>query len=172
MLAHCHNARTSNASLEEIDYSICTLEFETRRESYYWLLEALELYRPKVYEFARLNITRTVSEMAAIRKYVCGAGYWSRDGQGMLILYSKNMLWSRWDVFVCTRIGSSEELFQARRRCVFTVISVTGSYFVVFLHDGRLALSSVPCMMRSTGAGAVKTQAVEAGEGGYSSGVG
>ncbi|CAM9154211.1 unnamed protein product, partial [Hapterophycus canaliculatus] len=47
-------------SLEDIDYSICTLEFETRRESYYWLLEALELYRPKVYEFARLNITRTV----------------------------------------------------------------------------------------------------------------
>lgn len=47
-------------SLEDIDYSICTLEFETRRESYYWLLEALELYRPNVYEFARLNITRTV----------------------------------------------------------------------------------------------------------------
>lgn len=47
-------------SLEDIDYSICTLEFETRRESYYWLLETLDLYRPRVYEFARLNITRTV----------------------------------------------------------------------------------------------------------------
>jgi glutaminyl-tRNA synthetase len=35
-------------SLEHIDYSICTLEFETRRESYYWLLEALNVYRPKV----------------------------------------------------------------------------------------------------------------------------
>jgi len=35
-------------SLEHIDYSICTLEFESRRESYYWLLEALDLYRPKV----------------------------------------------------------------------------------------------------------------------------
>ena len=35
-------------SLEHIDYSICTLEFETRRESYYWVLEALNLYRPKV----------------------------------------------------------------------------------------------------------------------------
>jgi tRNA synthetases class I (E and Q), catalytic domain len=35
-------------SLEHIDYSICTLEFETRRESYYWLLEALKVYRPKV----------------------------------------------------------------------------------------------------------------------------
>jgi glutamyl/glutaminyl-tRNA synthetase len=35
-------------SLEHIDYSICTLEFETRRESYYWVLEALDMYRPKV----------------------------------------------------------------------------------------------------------------------------
>ena len=35
-------------SLEHIDYSICTLEFETRRESYFWVLEALDLYRPKV----------------------------------------------------------------------------------------------------------------------------
>ena len=51
---------SSASSLEDIDYSICTLEFETRRESYYWLLEALDLYRPKVYEFSRLNVTRTV----------------------------------------------------------------------------------------------------------------
>lgn len=35
-------------SLEDIDYSICTLEFENRRESYYWVLEALDMYRPKV----------------------------------------------------------------------------------------------------------------------------
>lgn len=35
--------------------------FETRQESYFWLLDALELYRPKLYEFARLNISPTVS---------------------------------------------------------------------------------------------------------------
>ena len=35
-------------SLEDVDYSICTLEFETRRESYFWVLEALDMYRPKV----------------------------------------------------------------------------------------------------------------------------
>ncbi|CAM9662950.1 unnamed protein product, partial [Ectocarpus sp. 8 AP-2014] len=59
-------------SLEDIDYSICTLEFETRRESYYWLLEALDLYRPKVYEFARLNITRTVLSKRKLLKLVKG----------------------------------------------------------------------------------------------------
>lgn len=44
-------------SLEDIDYSLCTLEFETRRESYFWLLEQLELWRPHVWEFSRLNVT-------------------------------------------------------------------------------------------------------------------
>jgi glutaminyl-tRNA synthetase len=44
-------------SIEHIDYSLCTLEFEARRDSYYWLLEALDLWRPHVYEFSRLNIT-------------------------------------------------------------------------------------------------------------------
>ena len=39
---------------------LCTLEFETRRASYYWLLEALSLYHPYVWEYARLNITHTV----------------------------------------------------------------------------------------------------------------
>lgn len=44
-------------SLENIDYSCCTLEFETRRESYFWLLDKLNLYRPHVWEFSRLNVT-------------------------------------------------------------------------------------------------------------------
>jgi glutaminyl-tRNA synthetase len=47
-------------SLEHIDYSICTLEFETRREPYYWILQALDLYRPAVYEMSRLNLQYTV----------------------------------------------------------------------------------------------------------------
>jgi len=47
-------------SLENITHSCCTLEFESRRESYFWLLEALDLYRPQVKEFSRLNITYTV----------------------------------------------------------------------------------------------------------------
>ena len=59
-------------SLEHIDYSICTLEFETRRESYYWLLEALDLYRPKVYEMSRLNLTNTVLSKRRLLKLVNG----------------------------------------------------------------------------------------------------
>ena len=57
-------------SLEHIDYSICTLEFETRREPYYWILWALDLYRPKVYEMSRLNLQYTVLSKRRLLKLV------------------------------------------------------------------------------------------------------
>lgn len=47
-------------SLEDITHSLCTLEFEIRRESYYQLLKDLDLYKPYVWEYSRLNISNTV----------------------------------------------------------------------------------------------------------------
>ena len=47
-------------SIENITHSCCTLEFEIRRDLYYWILEQLEIYRPYVWEFSRLNISNTV----------------------------------------------------------------------------------------------------------------
>jgi len=47
-------------SLEGISHSLCTLEFEIRRDLYYWYLEASEMYRPFVWEFSRLNVTNMV----------------------------------------------------------------------------------------------------------------
>ncbi|KAG6757750.1 hypothetical protein POTOM_038074 [Populus tomentosa] len=47
-------------SLEDITHSLCTLEFETRRASYYWLLHVLDLYQPYVWEYSRLNVTNNV----------------------------------------------------------------------------------------------------------------
>jgi len=49
-----------NDSLENITHSLCTLEFEVRRDSYYWLLQALDVYRPFVWEYSRLNLSRNV----------------------------------------------------------------------------------------------------------------
>ena len=57
-------------SLERIDYSICTLEFETRREPYYWILWALDMFRPKVYEMSRLNLEYTVLSKRRLLKLV------------------------------------------------------------------------------------------------------
>ena len=48
--------------LEGITHSICTLEFEIHRPLYDWFLDNLidTEYRPRQYEFARLNLSYTV----------------------------------------------------------------------------------------------------------------
>jgi len=57
-------------SLEHIDYSLCTLEFESRRDTYYWLLEALDMWRPHVWEFGRLNVAHTMMSKRKLLKMV------------------------------------------------------------------------------------------------------
>jgi glutaminyl-tRNA synthetase len=64
-------------SLEGITHSLCSLEFEIRRELYYWTLEKLDLYRAHQWEFSRLNITYTVLSKRRLheliaKKYVAG----------------------------------------------------------------------------------------------------
>ncbi len=54
--AHC-----LSDAIEGITHSVCTLEFENNREIYDWILDTLQVPdRPRQYEFARLNLTRTV----------------------------------------------------------------------------------------------------------------
>lgn len=58
--AHC-----LEDAFEGITHSICTLEFESNRELYDWVLDAVhDIYqwqpRPRQYEFARLNLAYTV----------------------------------------------------------------------------------------------------------------
>ena len=57
-------------SLENITHSLCTLEFEIRRESYYQLLKDLEIYQPTVWEYSRLNITNTVLSKRKIEQLI------------------------------------------------------------------------------------------------------
>jgi glutaminyl-tRNA synthetase len=46
-------------SFENITHSLCTVEFIPARESYEWLCDALTVYKPRQYEFARLNLQGT-----------------------------------------------------------------------------------------------------------------
>ncbi|KAK4376445.1 hypothetical protein RND71_002741 [Anisodus tanguticus] len=57
-------------SLENITHSLCTLEFETRRASYYWLLDALSLYQAFVWEYSRLNVSNTVMSKRKLNRLV------------------------------------------------------------------------------------------------------
>ncbi|KAJ2325913.1 Glutaminyl-tRNA synthetase, partial [Coemansia sp. RSA 2673] len=47
-------------SFENITHSLCTREFVQCREPYYWLCDALEVYKPVQWEYSRLVVTGTV----------------------------------------------------------------------------------------------------------------
>ncbi len=53
-------AHGQSDSIEGITHSICTLEFENHRPLYEWFLEAIDIYKPRQIEFARLNVTYMV----------------------------------------------------------------------------------------------------------------
>ncbi|KAG0442356.1 putative glutamine--tRNA ligase [Dictyocoela muelleri] len=59
-----------NDSLEDITHSFCSREFYSRRESYYWVVDNLEIYRPVQWEFSRLNISNTVLSKRKLTKLV------------------------------------------------------------------------------------------------------
>jgi len=91
-IKHAHHHRTGDAwciypmydfahgqsdSIEHITHSICTLEFVAHRALYDWLIEKLEIFPSKQYEFARLNLTYTVMSKRKLlqlveEKYVSG----------------------------------------------------------------------------------------------------
>lgn len=57
-------------SLEWISASCCTLEFDSRRETYYWLLKKLGLYRPVVWEYSRLCMSHNVVSKRVLRRLI------------------------------------------------------------------------------------------------------
>ncbi|KAJ9109766.1 hypothetical protein QFC19_001996 [Naganishia cerealis] len=57
-------------SLENITHSLCTLEFIDARASYEWLCDALEVYKPRQYETARLQLQGTFLSKRKIRTLV------------------------------------------------------------------------------------------------------
>ncbi|OJT10371.1 hypothetical protein TRAPUB_13130 [Trametes pubescens] len=57
-------------SFENITHSLCTTEFIASRESYEWLCDALEVYKPRQSEYGRLNVTGTIMSKRKILQLV------------------------------------------------------------------------------------------------------
>lgn len=57
-------------SIEGITHSLCTLEFEDHRPLYDWFLNELGVYRPQQIEFARLNLSYTVTSKRKLLELV------------------------------------------------------------------------------------------------------
>lgn len=56
--------------MENITHSLCTLEFEIRREIYYWTPDALGIYKAFEWEFSRLNVSGSVLSKRKIDKMI------------------------------------------------------------------------------------------------------
>ena len=85
-ILHAHHHRTGSAwciypmydwahgqsdALEGITHSLCSLEFENHRPLYDWFLDHLSLpYRPRQIEFARLQLTYTVTSKRKLQQLV------------------------------------------------------------------------------------------------------
>lgn len=57
-------------SLENITHSLCTKEFQSRRSSYYWLCNALDIYCPVQWEYGRLNMNYALVSKRKIGKLI------------------------------------------------------------------------------------------------------
>uniref|UniRef100_A0A0R3S373 glutamine--tRNA ligase n=1 Tax=Elaeophora elaphi TaxID=1147741 RepID=A0A0R3S373_9BILA len=57
-------------SLENITHSLCTKEFQSRRSSYYWLCNSLDIYCPVQWEYGRLNMNYSVVSKRKIKKLI------------------------------------------------------------------------------------------------------
>ncbi|XP_017007913.2 probable glutamine--tRNA ligase [Drosophila takahashii] len=57
-------------SLEDISHSLCTKEFQSRRSSYYWLCNALNIYCPVQWEYGRLNMNYALVSKRKIAKLI------------------------------------------------------------------------------------------------------
>lgn len=84
-ILHAHHPRTGDAwciypmydwahgqsdSLEGITHSICTLEFEDHRPLYDWFIDQLGIHHPQQIEFARLNLTYTITSKRKLLRLV------------------------------------------------------------------------------------------------------
>ncbi len=65
-------AHGQSDAIEGVTHSICTLEFDSHRPLYDWCLEQLELPRekPEQTEFARLNLTHTITSKRKLKTLV------------------------------------------------------------------------------------------------------
>lgn len=57
-------------SFEGITHSLCTVEFVLSRESYEWLCDEVEVYKPMQREYGRLNVTGTIMSKRKIARLV------------------------------------------------------------------------------------------------------
>lgn len=101
-------------SIEGITHSICTLEFADNRVLYNWFLDQLDIYHSQQIEFARFNVSHTITSKRKLRELVEGGYVDGWDDPRMPTIsglrrrgYTPEAIW---DFLERTGIGKSENI--------------------------------------------------------------
>eukprot|EP01023_Acetabularia_acetabulum_P009293 TRINITY_DN14145_c0_g1_i6.p1 TRINITY_DN14145_c0_g1~~TRINITY_DN14145_c0_g1_i6.p1 ORF type:complete len:414 (+),score=50.65 TRINITY_DN14145_c0_g1_i6:40-1281(+) len=137
-------------SLENVTHSMCTLEFEARRNSYFWLLEKLNLYKPVVWEYSRLNITHNVLSKRKLNALVTDGHVDGWDDPRLLTLSGmrrRGVLPESINNF-CREIGitRSDQLMPIHKLeyHIRTILNDTSPRVLAVLRPIKLVLANVP----------------------------
>ncbi len=96
---------------ERITHSVCTLEFEDHRPLYDWVVETCPVpYRPRQYEFARLNLTYTMMSKRKLLELVveCHVDGWDDPRMPTIVGLRRRGYTAGALRLFCDRIGVSK----------------------------------------------------------------
>ncbi|KAI4094523.1 MAG: hypothetical protein LQ339_007484 [Xanthoria mediterranea] len=66
-------------SMEGITHALRTIEYRDRNPQYNWMLDALNLRKPNIWDFARMNFVRTLLSKRKLTKFVDSGHVWGWD---------------------------------------------------------------------------------------------
>jgi glutaminyl-tRNA synthetase len=145
-------AHGQSDAIEKVTHSICTLEFDTHRPLYDWYLDQLPLpaEKPQQIEFARLELTHTITSKRRLAKLVADGTVDGWDDPRMPTLrglrrrgYPAKALRA-----FCTEIGTtrtnSRQAIEALESYVRRELNATAQRRMAVLHPLRLVIDNWP----------------------------
>lgn len=137
-------------SIEHITHSLCTKEFQSRRSSYYWLCNALDIYCPVQWEYGRLNMHYTVVSKRKISKLISEGHVRDWDDPRLFTLTALRRRGFPPEAInnFCASLGLTGAKIvihpHALEACVRDVLNVTAHRAMVVLDPLRVVITNYP----------------------------
>uniref|UniRef100_A0A0B7BGT3 glutamine--tRNA ligase n=1 Tax=Arion vulgaris TaxID=1028688 RepID=A0A0B7BGT3_9EUPU len=137
-------------SIENITHSLCTKEFQSRRSSYYWLCNVLDMYCPVQWEYGRLNLSYTVVSKRKIAKLIKEEIVRDWDDPRLFTLTALRRRGFPPEAinYFCAKVGVTmaqtcidPPMLEA---CVREVLNVSAKRAMAVLHPLKVVISNLP----------------------------
>jgi len=143
-------AHGQSDSIEGITHSICTLEFEDHRPLYDWCLDQLEVYHPHQFEFARLNLSRTILSKRKLIELVQNGNVEGWDDPRMPTLcglrrrgYTPESIRNFCDLIGVSKVNSIVDIAMLEH-CVREDLNRRAPRYMAVLHPLKVVIENYP----------------------------